>query len=352
MPLQEPMVRNVLSLRFVASDMSTLLHRLADFFGTLTERPGSPDPILPPVDEPIIAGHRGSPLHHPENTIRSFARALDDGANALELDLCITSDNVIVAWHDWTADAAAARARWLEIEPKNNFRPIRPKEQYQKPLAELDLATFRREYGYREKESDEKVDVEIPTLEEVLEWGAGRKELKTIFLDVKIPNDYSDRGEAFVAELDRIAKPYEDRFDFVIETAAQGMLRHLRTSAIERARLSFDQSVPPGLTLDPDKVSSAREAERRNLRASLVLRPRLYTIAPWTTYRRIIRHELSIAASTEEAERPLVVAATINRPEEYRYLRALGVGAFQTDVPGEMVGEERSKVKGQNLGGR
>jgi len=45
-------------------------------------------------------GHRGAPAELPENTLASFRRALERGANALELDVHLTSDGVPVVSHD------------------------------------------------------------------------------------------------------------------------------------------------------------------------------------------------------------------------------------------------------------
>ena len=36
----------------------------------------------------LVAGHRGSPTFEPENTLPSFERAINDGANSLEVDIC------------------------------------------------------------------------------------------------------------------------------------------------------------------------------------------------------------------------------------------------------------------------
>lgn len=280
----------------------------------------------------IIAGHRGSPLFHPENTIPSFQRAIDDGANAIELDLCITRDGVIIAWHDWTPNGTVARIRWLEIEPQNNFRPWRPEDKYKAPVCHFDLDLFREKYGYVHKREIRCVDAEIPTLEQVLEWGVGEERLKTIFLDCKIPEGFSYLGEAFIGELDRIMAPHADRFELILEINGPGMLRHaLCSTTVDR--ISWDHGVPSGVVFDITKYSSAIEAIRRNLGASLVLRPRMTTLAPWTTYRRIMKRELRLAAEAPAEGRPMVFAATINREDEFRCLRKMGVRAFQTDLP-------------------
>jgi glycerophosphoryl diester phosphodiesterase len=45
-------------------------------------------------------GHRGAPREFPENTLPAFERALERGADALELDVHCTADGVVVVHHD------------------------------------------------------------------------------------------------------------------------------------------------------------------------------------------------------------------------------------------------------------
>jgi glycerophosphoryl diester phosphodiesterase len=47
-----------------------------------------------------LYGHRGARSRTPENTLLSFAAALEDGANALELDVQRTKDGVVIVFHD------------------------------------------------------------------------------------------------------------------------------------------------------------------------------------------------------------------------------------------------------------
>jgi glycerophosphoryl diester phosphodiesterase len=48
----------------------------------------------------IVYAHRGAAAEEPENTLPSFRRALALGADALELDVHMTADGVIVVSHD------------------------------------------------------------------------------------------------------------------------------------------------------------------------------------------------------------------------------------------------------------
>jgi glycerophosphoryl diester phosphodiesterase len=52
----------------------------------------------------IIIGHRGASGHAPENTILSFRRALEFGAQMIELDIHETLDGRLVCIHDATLD--------------------------------------------------------------------------------------------------------------------------------------------------------------------------------------------------------------------------------------------------------
>ena len=51
---------------------------------------------------PLLYAHRGAASERPENTLPSFARALELGADALETDLHLTADGHVVASHDAT----------------------------------------------------------------------------------------------------------------------------------------------------------------------------------------------------------------------------------------------------------
>jgi glycerophosphoryl diester phosphodiesterase len=59
---------------------------------------------------PLVIGHRGSPQTEPENTLSSFRRALEEGADAIEVDVRTTSDGALVAFHDETLDRVTGRS--------------------------------------------------------------------------------------------------------------------------------------------------------------------------------------------------------------------------------------------------
>jgi glycerophosphoryl diester phosphodiesterase len=67
-------------------------------------------PVGPELD-PILYAHRGAPLELPENSLPSFARALELGADALEIDVHMTRDGHVVVCHDPSGLRTAGVAR-------------------------------------------------------------------------------------------------------------------------------------------------------------------------------------------------------------------------------------------------
>ncbi|WP_255953649.1 glycerophosphodiester phosphodiesterase [Streptomyces odontomachi] len=57
-----------------------------------------------PVRRPLVYAHRGARADEPENTLRSYRRALAQGADGIELDIRVTSDGHLVVIHDKTVD--------------------------------------------------------------------------------------------------------------------------------------------------------------------------------------------------------------------------------------------------------
>lgn len=95
-----------------------------------------------PAGRPAIIGHRGAPRERPENTLAGFARALELGVDAIELDVHATRDGVLVVHHDpelpgvAEAGGAIGRLDWPAIVGRGDGAPPRLSEV-------LDLAAGR-----------------------------------------------------------------------------------------------------------------------------------------------------------------------------------------------------------------
>lgn len=56
--------------------------------------------VWPMPHHPLWVAHRGASREHRENTLAAFSRALELGADAIELDVRCTADGVVVVHHD------------------------------------------------------------------------------------------------------------------------------------------------------------------------------------------------------------------------------------------------------------
>ena len=59
-----------------------------------------PDPTQTQATRPWLIAHRGASAHRPEHTLAAYALAIDQGADAIEPDLVMTRDGVLVARHE------------------------------------------------------------------------------------------------------------------------------------------------------------------------------------------------------------------------------------------------------------
>jgi glycerophosphoryl diester phosphodiesterase len=110
-----------------------------------------------------LIGHRGALGHAPENTMASFQKGFDLGANILELDIHLSRDGHVVVIHDFTVDRTTNGTGFVK---------------------DMTLADLRRlDAGSRF--SPQFAGVRIPTLAEVLEWAKGR-----VWLAIEIKSDW------------------------------------------------------------------------------------------------------------------------------------------------------------------
>jgi glycerophosphoryl diester phosphodiesterase len=108
-----------------------------------------------------IVAHRGAMSERPENTMSAFQRAVELGADIVEIDLRTSKDGQLFILHDETLDRTTN-----ETGPSADFT--------MEELRELDAGSwFNPEY------SDER----IPTFEEVLSWARDNEVI--LLLDLK-----------------------------------------------------------------------------------------------------------------------------------------------------------------------
>jgi glycerophosphoryl diester phosphodiesterase len=165
------------------------------------------------VDRPIlIYGHRGAPWSAIENTLEAYAAALHEGANAIELDVCVTADGEAVLWHDATPDDANALARQAGLE-RLPYLPWVPGigSRWRRPVAELTLSELREHYDYQERRGllgdvigvGERAGAHLPTFEEFAAWARTPEAvgLAGLYVDVKVTEDRLDLAEVLAARV-------------------------------------------------------------------------------------------------------------------------------------------------------
>ncbi|HSX31030.1 MAG TPA: glycerophosphodiester phosphodiesterase [Candidatus Saccharimonadales bacterium] len=115
-----------------------------------------------------IIGHRGARGLAPENTLRSFEKALEHHVDQLEFDLRVTSDNIIVLHHDPALVDAAGNRLTIRTTPYDILK------QHKSDL--LTFHEFARRIGtkvhlYIEIKPDEPVKLIAKALQDQLKDG-------------------------------------------------------------------------------------------------------------------------------------------------------------------------------------
>jgi len=286
-----------------------------------------------------IVGHRGSPAAEVENTIPSFARAIAEGANAIELDVCVTRDREVVVWHDFRPNGFETLLRRWGLEPVVRCRPLAPSDsRRRRAVDELTLSELRAWYGYAEKRgyTNDRVDVEIPTLAQFFAWAARETSLGLVYIDTKIPDDRMALLPVLLERVDALEARAGAEFRIVFETASEKIAAELKRLAPHR-ELTLDIMPPPGIVLDHDAASAVCAARRLGLAHATAQRPRDITIRPYATHRRIVTDDLARLRELGEGDAVRELCAfTINDEGEMRELVELGVHAIQSDRPAEL----------------
>lgn len=111
----------------------------------------------------IVVGHRGARGHAPENTLKSFAKAIEMGCQRVEFDIQLSADGMPVVIHDPMLDRTT-----------NGRGPVR----------ELSLAEL--------KKLDAGEGESIPTLIEALRFCKGKADVQVELKDSECPAVVAD----------------------------------------------------------------------------------------------------------------------------------------------------------------
>jgi glycerophosphoryl diester phosphodiesterase len=273
-----------------------------------------------------LQGHRGARGLAPENTIASFERALQEGADTLELDVMLTADGVPVVSHDpmlnpdLTRDAAG---RWLE-GPGPLIRAL--------TLAQLQAYDLGRvKPGSRtalDFPQQQPVDGQrLPTLKAVLALGrpATRFNIE-IKLDPRVPEQFAP----LEAVVDAVVREVEGA-----GAGARVLIQSFNWNVLQRAQQVAPQLQTSYLTIQrPNANTVAGPAWMAGF--SLAAQgsvPRMVKAAGGRWWAPHFRDVTAEAVREAQALGLKVAVWTVNHPAEMRQMLALGVDALITDYP-------------------
>jgi len=132
------------------------------------------------LNPPLVIAHRGDSAHRPENTLASFAGALEVGATVVELDVQLTADGHVVVFHDPTLDRTTTG--------RGDVHGL--------TLAEVRAVSA----GYPERFGTAYAGERVPTLAEVLGLLRGRARALVEIKTESVSDDAEGGVEARVAD--------------------------------------------------------------------------------------------------------------------------------------------------------
>lgn len=294
-------------------------------------------PPFAPGGGPYVIAHRGGAGLGPENTLFAMARALALGVDGIEIDVQMTADREIIAYHDFRLDRSAIVAGGEDL-PKGA-----------PPIKDLTYAELRPLRIAGAEGGRRATAAPIPRLAEAIALiraqGRGDErlwiEIKT---DPRRPRIASDSRLASAAVLEVLeAEDFTDRADILsfdwtalesVRRAEPGLARvhltlHPRWRPFSFLRMRAHARLLDGARLSDFGGSLPRAAASRKA-------------AAWNAFHRdITPQKIRIA---QEAGL-LIGAWTVNDPERARELVAMGVDAITTDYPDRMLAALRDRRK-------
>jgi glycerophosphoryl diester phosphodiesterase len=117
---------------------------------------------------PHIYGHRGARGLMPECTLSGYQTALDIGVDAIDLDIQMTKDYVIVAYHDYVLNPCLTKNKYGDFIQEKN---ILIKDLGFRQLQTYRVGELRSDSPYAKLFPQQKSipDVQIPSLKQVIQ---------------------------------------------------------------------------------------------------------------------------------------------------------------------------------------
>ena len=179
---------------------------------------------LSPRDRPLNIGHRGASAVAPQNTLAAFRRAVELGADGVELDVQLSADGAVVVIHDFTVDKTTDGTGRVA----------------DKTLAEL------KSLDAGGKFSPQFAGERIPTLAEVFEATDGK-----LLVNVELKAPDKSWNTALVAPVLDIVRRHGMQARVLFSSFNRHVLRAMKQLAPD---------IPAGLLYEPSSLAHARRA--------------------------------------------------------------------------------------------
>jgi glycerophosphoryl diester phosphodiesterase len=159
----------------------------------------------------LVVGHRGAAGLAPENTLASFARALELGVDGIEMDVMLSADREVVVYHDFRLKpeiTRTAEGTWLGGRERAAVRELNLVE-----LKIYDVGRLKRGTAYSNRYPvQEAVDGEsIPTLREVILLLKNRDDENTqLWIEIKTSPEKPEFSESPEAVVDAVLQILRD----------------------------------------------------------------------------------------------------------------------------------------------
>lgn len=208
--------------------------------------PGYPGPM--PRRRPLVIGHRGAPGYRPEHSRSSYDLALALGVDAVEPDIVISRDGVLVVRHDTEIGATTDVADRPEFAGRRTTKTVDGAELtgwFVEDFTWDELSTLRcRERLPRLRPGSATFDDEQPilrlrdVLDLVAQAGLDQGREIGVVLEIKHATYLASLGFDYanlIAEELRAAGWGDGRWPLTIESFESGILRQLRDLGVRAA---------------------------------------------------------------------------------------------------------------------
>ena len=297
-----------------------------------------------------IIGHRGAPGLLPEQSLAGFAKALELGVDGLEMDLAVTADRNVVAYHDAQLNPVITRDAdgvWIDDTV------IKISELTLEQLRCYDIGRIKPGSDYAERfHRQTPVDgSRIPTLEEIANLERKFRRNPAYFIEIKyyavapfsnIPIE--EFVEVIVSEIDRLGIAPTARihsFDWKLVHAFRRHAPHLQYAYLTSQTETFD-TVTGGIetkqnyeSMNPNQVGNWTDGMLLSDYGGSV--PNMVKAADGTDWHA--DYESLSADHIAEAHSLgiRVYAWTVNKNRDYERLIKAGIDGIITDYPDRLI---------------